>query len=773
MSLKRVALLGVLIAAIVALVRTTSLDAADPVANPDEESLSSAKIATDGAGLVAYLRSHVLSDADRQKIEALILQLGAEKFPAREEAQEKLIAIGSPAVSFLREASRSSNREMSHRAGVCLSEIATQPDSTLTAAAIRVLARRDHADALAAVLEFFPFAGEEAVEEDALNTLATLGIKNGKPEAKLVEALKDPLPARRGAAACVLARQGDRETRNTVRQMLGDADAKVRFFVGKGLLGERFPRPDTPLSMEDKKYLKAANVSNDSNGLIAFFKKRTLSPEDRKNLEKLVEQLDSNQFGLRQEASQKLVEMGTPALPFLRAAKVGSSLELTRRVEDCIKQIERGPGPALPQAAARMLVQRRPAAALQVLLDYVPFADDSAVEEEVIAAIGVLCLLEPKVPQDLLKMLKDDVPARRSVAALVLGQVGEKDHIEQVRELVKDKDAGVRLRAAQALLTVKDKEGIPVLLALMDDGPLPQASLAEGFLQQLGGEKAPTLSISEGTPDARKKASEAWAAWWRDNGDKIDLTRPPTGRPYLGLTMIVTLVNTNNSRVWEIGNDGKTRWEIKDAKGAIDAQVLPNNHVLIAEYYGRRVTERDRTGKVVWEQQSNQPIAVQRMPNGNTVIATNNDIQEVTRDGKVVFTHKGGNGQIAGMQKQPNGNLVFVTYGAELFEVDSQGKAVRNFKLNAAPSGLFSVEVLPGGRYLVPLGGVNKVAEFDSTGKIVHEVPVTSPNTATKLPNGNLVVSSMNNNRVVEVDKTGKVLWEHKTDQRVFKIRRR
>jgi hypothetical protein len=113
--------------------------------------------------------------------------------------------------------------------------------------------------------------------------------------------------------------------------------------------------------------LKGANIGCDAASLMGFFKKRTLSDNDRKNLEKLVQQLDSNQFAQRQEASQRLMEIGTPALPFLRNAAVGNSLEMTRRVEECIKQIERGPGPALPSAAARLLAQRGPAEGIQVL----------------------------------------------------------------------------------------------------------------------------------------------------------------------------------------------------------------------------------------------------------------------------------------------------------------------------------------------------------------------------------------------------------------------
>lgn len=743
----------------------------------DQEILRSAGVATDPAGVVAYLRKMVLSEADRAKIEGLVQQLAGERFAAREEATEKLVAIGQPAVSFLRVAARSSNREMASRADICLSEIEHLPDPATTAAALRLLARRPNGDALKTVLDYLPFAGDEGVEEESLNALGLLGMKQGKPDPLLLAALKDSLPARRGAAGCVLARLGDLEQRGTVRQMLADTDARVRYFVGKGLLGDRYPKPETPLNVDDKKFLKAANITSDAAGLIGFFKKRTLSDDDRKNLEKLVMQLDSNQFAQRQEASQRLVEIGTPALPFLRNAVLGNSLEMTRRVEECIKQIERGPGPALPSAAARLLAQRAPAEAIQVLLDYVPFADDASVEDEVVAALGVLSAQEPKVPPALVAVLKDDLAPRRAVAALVLGQIGDKDNFDVVRELLKDSDARVRIRTAQGLLAAKDKSAVPALLGLLGEGPVPQATLAETLLQGIAGEKAPVLSISDTGEDARKKAHESWVAWWRDNADKIDLGAPDLGRPHLGLTIVAELPgNANSNRVWEFGTDGKERWSIGNLLNPIDAQVLKGNRVLIAEHGARKVTERDMTGKVLWEKMVNgTPVSCQRLANGNTFIAHYTGVLEVTAAGKVVFEHNNINnarGIIYDAVKLANGNFTFICGIGTLVEMDPAGKQVRSIQVgqNINWGGL---EVLPGGRYLVSLSNPGTVKEIDANGKSLWEAQVAGAAHATRLPNGNTIVACMNNQKLVEVNRTGKEVWSKTTNGRPFHVHRR
>ena len=49
-------------------------------------------------------------------------------------------------------------------------------------------------------------------------------------------------------------------------------------------------------------------------------------------------------------------------------------------------------------AAARLLLRRKPPESAQVLLDYVPFADDSAVEDEVLSVLSQLAVQDAKFP---------------------------------------------------------------------------------------------------------------------------------------------------------------------------------------------------------------------------------------------------------------------------------------------------------------------------------------------------------------------------------------
>ena len=81
--------------------------------------------------------------------------------------------------------------------------------------------------------------------------------------------------------------------------------------------------------------------------------------------------------------------------------------------------------------------------------------------------------------------------------------------------------------------------------------------------------------------------------------------------------------------------------------------------------------------------------------------------------------------------------------------------------------------MLPNGRVVVPEKDDNRIAEYDSRGKVVWEAEVIQPIAAVRLRNGNTLVTSMTENRAAEIDRAGKVVWEYKSDFRVNRAFRR
>src|SRR5262245_50521623 len=102
MSARRLVLGVALGTAAAALAAPVGTSAANPAA--DEQLLQRAQVGTDGPALLAYFRQRTVGDADRQRIEGLIRQLGDPAYAVRERATAELVACGLPAIGPLRQA---------------------------------------------------------------------------------------------------------------------------------------------------------------------------------------------------------------------------------------------------------------------------------------------------------------------------------------------------------------------------------------------------------------------------------------------------------------------------------------------------------------------------------------------------------------------------------------------------------------------------------------------------------------------------------------------
>ena len=139
----------------------------------------------------------------------------------------------------------------------------------------------------------------------------------------------------------------------------------------------------------DQASLKAAKITPDARGLLAFFRARSLVGEQLGRVERLLDELGDPRFKLREAASAELAEIGIPVLPALRRQTHGADPERNRRVEACIRDIEkqRADSGALAMPAARELARLKPPEATEVLLTFLPFNEDEWVEEEVLTSL--------------------------------------------------------------------------------------------------------------------------------------------------------------------------------------------------------------------------------------------------------------------------------------------------------------------------------------------------------------------------------------------------
>jgi hypothetical protein len=417
---------------------------------------------------------------------------------------------------------------------------------------------------------------------------------------------------------------------------------------------------------------------------------------------------------------------------------------------------------------------RKPEGAVDTLLTYLPQAEDPTAPDTIRQALTVLARDGDKLNDDLVRALRSPVPLVRWSAAESLVRGGGPEARPSVRPLLEDKDPGVRLQVALALLSSQDRDAVPVLIALLTAVSADQIGVVEDALYQLAGDSAPATVSGEDNA-SRRKRQRVWMAWWKEYGDSIDLAQFAS-RQWLGLTLIMEIRDkAGTGRVMEVGRDGKQRWAIDDLAWPVDAWVLPGKRVIIAESGGQRVTERDFQGKILWQKETSngRPLNVQRLPGGGTFIATNAEVLELDRNGKMVL-NVNTLGQLDAAYKARNGQIVCLTLNGQCIILDPTGKQVNTFPSNRAQSDPTSgIDLLPNGRILITQAARNKVAEVDAEGKTLLEVDAPNVSTATALPNGHILATSYKDRRTFELDRSGKVVWELKSEFSVYRARRR
>jgi HEAT repeats/PQQ-like domain len=516
-----------------------------------------------------------------------------------------------------------------------------------------------------------------------------------------------------------------------------------------------------PELQEAEQILRAAGLNCDGPALLRFWRERTPSPAQRDRIVRLVDQLGDNDYDVRQTASRDLAALGPIAIPFLNSALRSPDLEVVQRASLCLARVDVSTDRLLRLSAARVLGERRPRGATASLIAYLPLCRS---EEELWGAVlDSLARLGPDDPI-LVDALTDADPSRRAAAAFVLGKLAPSQR-DSVRRLLDASDTLVRFEAAHGLVLAGDRAAVPVLIGLIDSN-VELAQRSEELLDQIAGEETPI--------DARLPRRVVWENWWKDFGEKVDLSRIDWNPASQGITVICDCDVGGVSqagRVWACGRDGKVRWQIA-VNNPADVQLLPARRVLVAECFGgNKVTERDRDGKVLWEHKlTDAAVNCQRLPNGNTFIATYTEILEVTPANKVVYSLRKPYRTTCAV-KLRSGNILMAASDGRLIEMSTTGREIRSVNVGHL-NAWAGVETLPHGGFLVARYSMNTVTEFDVSGTARSNLTVRTPAYATRLRNGNTLAASPDGHFVAEYDRDGKEVWKRETFGRPFRVRR-
>jgi hypothetical protein len=499
-------------------------------------------------------------------------------------------------------------------------------------------------------------------------------------------------------------------------------------------------------------------------------RKRTQTDETRERVARLVRRLGDEAFDVREQATADLKQLGAVALPLLRKVAQDRDPEISQRARALLQEMEKEPGVPLSPLVPVLLALRKPAGAAEALLAFLPCAEDALLAGEVQAALNAVVAASPTLDPVVVRGLEDGAAVRRGAVAEALCLAGRGEQLPAVRRLLKDPDLAVRLQVALALAGAREREAVPVLIDLLAELPAEQAAPVEDYLLRVAGDRAPA-SLPTGE-DARKKRRDAWAEWWSANGDRVELVDRylvALPRHHHGWTL---LVQPNSNLVSELGQDGKVRWQLTGLLGPQDAQMLPGDRVLIAEFAGQRVTERNLKGDVLWQKGTpSWPTSAQRLGNGNTLIVMRNQVVEVNRAGKEVFTYSRPTNDLVSARKTREGQLLCLSNQGVCFRVDASGKELQSYRVQGVSN--FGNALLDNGGAVVPISWQNRVVEHDRDGRVVWEAQVIQPTSACRLANGHTLVASPQGPRVVELDRKGKQVAEMSVPVPAIMARRR
>src|SRR5262245_25785240 len=151
-----------------------------------------------------------------------------------------------------------------------------------------------------------------------------------------------------------------------------------------------------------------------------------------------------------------------------------------------------------------------------------------------------------------------------------------------------------------------------------------------------------------------------------------------------------------------------------------DAQWIGNNKLLVAEYNGMRVTERNLKGDITWEKKLDfYPMQVERLRNGDTFIVGQNKIVQINRGGREVLKIDRNQHDVRTARRLPNGQIVVITSRNQYERLDRTGKVLKTTNLPNVY--YYQNEILDNGNVIVPLGWNNQVVEYDQNGKQVTQ----------------------------------------------------
>jgi HEAT repeat protein len=533
----------------------------------------------------------------------------------------------------------------------------------------------------------------------------------------------------------------------------------------------------------DLDFLKRMGAGTDAASLVEYLKKHSPEDVDPSHLEPWIQQLGDPSLEKREQAFNKLTNIGLVALESLRKAKIDDDPGIKHLVHKLVDNQEQDIHWGLNLAVIRRLVNLNPPGTVDILLRFLPFAASEELIEEIWYGIGSNSVKEGKVDVRLVQALEDNLPARRAVVACIVGRVGGPGQKQAVLKLLNDANDSVKLRAAQGLLAGGENTSVEALIGLLASPSISVTWQAEELLIWLAGEDSPQARVGPGTSETRRISQEAWKKWRSAHPLISDLL--PSAKKHRRPSLFLICENGEHpeggSDIWLGGCDGVPRWNMRTDRTTLRMQFLNGDKLATLELQNRHVPQlgkslfssywavRDLEGKIHREKLCDYfASSVEFLPNGNLVLFSRDSVYELSESGKEIRSTRLAIFELGNLVVQEvlgNGNLLVASKDQDIFEWNRNTlKTEREVQLPQRID-IKTVKAIgksPSRGYVAILLDVGNIWQLDSNGRLLKPWPVHSANGASLLRNGNLLAAlgDRSNQRLVEIEPSGKKVWE-------------
>jgi HEAT repeat protein len=330
----------------------------------------------------------------------------------------------------------------------------------------------------------------------------------------------------------------------------------MRFLVAATFVLSLVPISAFAADDPDETIIKNGGISVEGPALLDFVKQRSRESVPADELTPFLKALSSTDAKAAEAGAAALIARGPLSVPSLRKAVNDlADKTLAERARKCLTFIEGRPGADLAAAIARLIGTKKPAGSVEVLLAYLPYADDASVLDAVGMTLGNLAYPEGKAHAALLKAIESEIPVLRATAVEALSKTDHPETRPAIAKRLGDSAIPVKQRAALALARVEDVAAIPVLVELMGELNKSERVPVDEMLRSLAGETAPKDMPAGDDEKDRKTLKAGWDGWWKkvDGSALVDefrtRTLDPSDRPKVA--ELIKKLGDGNYRVRE------------------------------------------------------------------------------------------------------------------------------------------------------------------------------------------------------------------------------